>query len=111
MKNAHKSLLKDFLEVMQDYQTTQNNYNEKTRDLVKTQVLVGNPNATEEEIERAIDLGPEQLLAGNRRRAAQESYDYIQSRHDEILKIERSLEVRVHLCFRSHAVGSSSSFR
>lgn len=93
---------------MQEYQTAQNNFSEKSRDLVKAQVLLVNPAATDQEvritqflpfllivskIERAIEVGPEQLFAMDRRRAAQESYDYIQSRHNEILKIEKSLEV------------------
>eukprot|EP01128_Nolandella_sp_AFSM9_P006457 TRINITY_DN3325_c0_g1_i1.p1 TRINITY_DN3325_c0_g1~~TRINITY_DN3325_c0_g1_i1.p1 ORF type:complete len:265 (+),score=68.20 TRINITY_DN3325_c0_g1_i1:236-1030(+) len=103
MKNAHKSVLNEFLDIMQDYQTTQNNYNEKSRDLVKAQVLVVNPNATNEDVEKAITLGPAQVFAMDRHRAAQESYDYIQHRHDEILKIERSLD-EVHQMFVDMAV-------
>jgi len=103
MKTAHKSLLKEFLDLMQDYQTIQNNYNEKSRDLVKTQMLIVNPAATEQDIEKAIEQGPDQVFAMDRRRAAQESYDYIQSRHNEILKIEKSLE-EVHQMFLDMAV-------
>lgn len=56
-------------------------------------MLVANPDATEADIEKAIEQGPEQVFAQGRRQAAQESYDYIQHRHNEILKIEKSLEV------------------
>lgn len=97
---------------MQEYQTIQNNYNEKSRGIIKASVILVNPNATEADVEKAIQLGPEQALkidlftpelyllwvrwqvfAMDRRKAAMESYNYIQNRHDEILKIERSLEV------------------
>jgi t-SNARE complex subunit (syntaxin) len=103
MKNSHKSLTKEFLDLMQEYQTIQKNYNEKSRDIVKAQVILVNPSATEQDVERAIELGPDQVFAMDRRKAAMESYNYIQNRHDEILKIERSLE-EVHQMFVDMAV-------
>jgi len=102
-KNIHSSLLEDFLDLMQDYQGIQNKHNEEMRKLVKTQVLLVNPKATEEDVEKAIEAGSQTIFASESTRAAQESLRYIQNKHTEILKLEKSLE-EVHQLFVDMAV-------
>jgi len=102
-KNIHTSLLEDFLDLMQDYQGIQNKHNEEMRKLVKTQVLLVDPKATDEDVEKAIEAGPQLIFASDRAKAAAESLKYIQNKHTEILKLEKSLE-EVHQLFVDMAV-------
>jgi len=102
-KNIHTSLLEDFMDLMQDYQGIQNKHNEEMRKLVKTQVLLVNPDAKDEDVEKAIEAGPQLIFTSDRAKAAQESLRYIQNKHTEILKLEKSLE-EVHQLFVDMAV-------
>jgi len=102
-KNIHTSLFEDFMDIMQDYQGIQNKHNEEMRKLVKTQVLLVDPNATNEDVEKAIEAGPQLIFASERAKAAQESLKYIQNKHTEIVKLEKSLE-EVHQLFVDMAV-------
>jgi t-SNARE complex subunit (syntaxin) len=97
-KNIHTSLLEDFLDLMQEYQSIQNNHNEEMRRLVKAQVHLVDPQATDETVEKAILGGPQMIFSSDKVKAAQESLNYIQNKHTEILKLERSLE-EVHQLF------------
>jgi len=97
-KNIHNTLLEDFLDLMQDYQSIQNRHNEEMRKRVKTQVLLVDPKATDEDVDRAIENGPQLIFASDRAKAAHESLAYIQNKHTEILKLEKSLE-EVHQLF------------
>jgi len=97
-KNIHSSLLEDFLDIMQEYQSLQNNHNEEMRRLVKAQVQLVDPAATEETVEKAIMGGPQMIFSSEKAKAAQESLNYIQNKHTEILKLEKSLE-EVHQLF------------
>jgi len=104
-KNLHTSLLNEFLEIMQCYQSLQNKHNEEMRSIVKNQVLIVKPNATEDEVEQVIQSGSDQIFITNsaRGRAAQDSLNYIKDRHNEILQLEKSLE-EVHQLFVDMAV-------
>jgi len=98
--NIHGALMSHFVLIMQRYQDIQNNYNEKSRDILITQVKLKNPNATDDEIQAKIDSGDTQQLAiaSNKLDMANESYNYVQARHKEILKLEKSLQ-EVHQLF------------
>lgn len=103
MVNTHRSLTKDFLDIMQEYEELRNSYNKTSRDIVKSSILVSNPELTDEQVEKVIQLDPDQMMALNRKENAKEAYSYIQDRHNEILKIEKSLE-EVHQMFIDMAV-------
>jgi len=83
---------------MQEYQSVQNSHNEEMRRLVKAQVHLVDPQATDETVEKAILGGPQMIFSSEKVKAAQESLNYIQSKHTEILKLEKSLE-EVHQLF------------
>jgi len=102
-KNIHTSLSEDYLDLMQDYHGIQNKHNEEMRRLVKTQVLLVDPKATDEDVDKAIEAVPQLIFASERTKAAQESLKYIQNKHTEILKLEKSLE-EVHQLFVDMAV-------
>jgi len=98
--NIHGALMSQFVITMQRYQDIQNNYNEKSRDILVTQVKLKNPNASDADIQAKIDSGDTQQLAiaSNKLDMANESYNYVQARHKEILKLEKSLQ-EVHQLF------------
>lgn len=96
--NIHKALVHEFMDLMEIFQNTQNKFNEKSRDIVKTQVLLINPQATEEDIERAIEEGPHMIFKSDRAKAAAESLRYVQTKSKEIQKIEQSMN-EVHQLF------------
>eukprot|EP01125_Pyxidicula_operculata_P005965 TRINITY_DN2084_c0_g1_i1.p1 TRINITY_DN2084_c0_g1~~TRINITY_DN2084_c0_g1_i1.p1 ORF type:complete len:266 (-),score=59.83 TRINITY_DN2084_c0_g1_i1:84-881(-) len=101
-KNLHTSLLNEFLELMQVYQSLQSRHNEEVRNLVISQVKIVKPNATEEEVENVIQSGGDQIFATSKS-AAQDSLNYIKDRHNEIVALEKSLE-EVHQLFVDMAV-------
>jgi len=102
-RNIHGTLLEDFLDIMQEYQATQNNHNEEMRRLVKAQVQLVDPDATDETVEKAIVGGTQMIFSSEKAKAAQESLIYIENKHMEILKLERSLE-EVHKLFLDMSV-------
>jgi syntaxin 1A/syntaxin 1B/2/3 len=91
-KNIHGTLVEDFLDMIHEYQAIQNNHNEEMRRLVKAQVRLVDPSATDETVEKAIMGGPQMIFSSEKAKAAQESLNYIQNKHTEILKLEKSLE-------------------
>jgi len=84
---------------MHEFQAVQGSYNERSRGIIKTQVQLVNPNASDEDIQKAIENGPDQIFSTSERaKVAAEALTYIQDRHKEILKLQKSLE-EVHQMF------------
>lgn len=98
--NIRGALMSQYVLTMQRYQEIQTNYNDKSRDILITQVKLKNPNASEAEIQAKIDSGDTQQLqiASAKLDMANESYNYVAARHKEILKLEKSLQ-EVHQLF------------
>jgi len=96
--NIHITLLEDFLDLVQSYQSIQNHHNEEMRKLFKSQVLIVDPKATDEDVDRAIEHGPQIIFASDRTKAIHESLSYFQNKQTEIMKLEKSLE-EVHQLF------------
>jgi len=104
MRNIHKALLSLFMEAMHEYQAVQSSYKDNSREIIKKQVQVVNPDATSDDIERAINDGPEVIFSTSERaKVATEALAYMQERHKEILKLQKSLE-EVHQMFVDLAV-------
>jgi len=104
IRNIHKALLTSFMDTMRQYQEVQSTYKERSRDIIKKQVQLVNPDATNEEVEKAIESGSEQIFStSDRAKVASEALAYVQERHKEILKLQKSLE-EVHQMFVDLAV-------
>jgi t-SNARE complex subunit (syntaxin) len=91
---------KKFLEAVTEYQEIQIKYKTKFRDRIERQLRIVKPNATTEEIEHLIESGGEselfaqQILAGPQLAEARRALNDIQDRHQDIIKIEKSILVR-----------------
>ncbi|SCU91865.1 LADA_0F12618g1_1 [Lachancea dasiensis] len=86
-----------FLKLIQDYRIIEANYKEQNKDQAKRQYQIIQPEATEDEVEAAIsDVGGQQifsqaLLNANRRGEAKTALAEVQARHQELLKLEKTM--------------------
>ncbi|AMD21407.1 HER128Cp [Eremothecium sinecaudum] len=86
-----------FLTLIQDYRVTEANYREENKQQAKRQYRVIQPQASEEEVEAAIsDVGGQHifsqaLLNANRRGEAKTALAEVQARHQELLKLEKTM--------------------
>lgn len=86
-----------FLKLIQDYRVIEANYKDENKEQAKRQYMVIQPDATEDEIENAIsDANGQQifsqaLLNANRRGEAKTALAEVQARHQELLKLEKTM--------------------
>lgn len=86
-----------FLKAIQDYRIIESNYKEENKEQAMRQYKIVQPDATEEEVENAInDVGGQQifsqaLLNANRRGEAKTALAEVQARHQELLKLEKTM--------------------
>lgn len=86
-----------FLKLIQDYRIIESNYKEENKEQAKRQYMVIQPEATPDEVEAAIsDVGGQQifsqaLLNANRRGEAKTALAEVQARHQELLKLEKTM--------------------
>mmetsp|Transcript_29930 Transcript_29930/g.73652 ORF Transcript_29930/g.73652 Transcript_29930/m.73652 type:complete len:342 (-) Transcript_29930:34-1059(-) len=106
-KNMHGALTRKFVELMGEYQEVQSTYKKHLRDRVARQVKVANPAATEEEIEKAVDSGGGDIftdkLLSKADQTALNAYADVQSKHEELIKLESSIR-EVHQLFLDMAL-------
>jgi len=89
--NMHGTLSTKFLELMQEYQQVQAEYTAKYKERVRREMKIVKPEATEEEIEEAIQ-SPRPIFVGDREREkAKDALAFIQDRHNDIIKLEISM--------------------
>ncbi|KAG9303116.1 hypothetical protein G9A89_005074 [Geosiphon pyriformis] len=97
------NLRKKFLETLQNYQQMEYQNRQKYRQRMERQYKIVKPNASEEEIEAALDndeggqIFAQSLLQSTRYGAAREALREVQERHDEIKKIEKTIEELANL--------------
>jgi len=106
--NMHQTLTRKFLELMKEYQEVQTKYKNKYREKIERQYRIVKPNATQEEIDEAIDSGSVQpfqqsLLDNKKHEAAKDALAYIESKHKDILRIEQSIQ-ELHQLFLDMAI-------
>lgn len=86
-----------FLKLIQDYRIIDSNYKEESKEQAKRQYTIIQPEATDEEVEAAInDVNGQQifsqaLLNANRRGEAKTVLAEVQARHQELLKLEKTM--------------------
>ncbi|XP_076626588.1 syntaxin-1A isoform X1 [Colletes latitarsis] len=94
----YTSMLRLFSEVMEEYNTSMLRYHEKCRLLLQQQKLLIRKHITREELEKLLDSHENSLFVDNileDSRIARQQLSDIQSRHNDIVKLEKSItEVR-----------------
>ncbi|KAG0188068.1 Plasma membrane t-SNARE, secretory vesicle fusion [Apophysomyces sp. BC1034] len=98
--NQTATLRKRFLEVIQRYQDIERTYQQKYRQHIVRQIHIVKPDATQDEIDAVIDsdqppqLFSQSLMQASRMGEAREVLSEVQSRHDDIKRIEKTIVVR-----------------
>ncbi|KAF8902059.1 syntaxin-like protein [Gymnopilus junonius] len=89
-------LRKKFLEVLQDYQREEQESRIKSRQRIERQLLIVKPDATSEEINRAVDDGEQQVFAraltlSTRYGESRAAYREVEERQEDLKRVERTL--------------------
>ncbi|KAJ3039277.1 Syntaxin-1A [Rhizophlyctis rosea] len=92
----HGGLTKRFLDVMMEYKDIQKKYQDKYKQRLQRQFLIVKPQATPEEVEKMVsgETGPvfaQQIMQSGQRGEARRALMDIQDRHQDIVRIERSI--------------------
>jgi len=105
--NMHGTLTRKFLDLMAEYQEVQTKFKNKFRERVERQYKIVKPDATQQEIEEALEGGNTQIFAKeilNQRHAqAKDALNYIENRHRDILRLEQSIK-ELHQLFVDMAI-------
>lgn len=91
-KGQHATLSRKFLGVMSQFSELQAQNKMKQRDMVKRQCKIVDPSITDDAIDSVIENGTEgNIFSGKRLAEAEAALNDIQVRHQDILKLEKSL--------------------
>jgi t-SNARE complex subunit (syntaxin) len=107
--NMHSTLTQKFLELVQEYQEVQTSYKNKYQEKIERQYKIAKPDATQSEIEDAIESGDSskvfatQILDSHLHQQAKNALAYIEARHADIKKIEVSIK-QLHELFVDMAI-------
>jgi len=109
-RNMTDSLTQKFGDVLRNYQSAQTEYRDKVKTRMSQKVRIVKPDATQDEIEHAIESGEADQLyrsgtleSQNMHSQAKNALSYIQDRHREIVQIERSVS-ELHDLFLDMAI-------
>jgi len=99
-KNQSALLRSKFLEVLQNYQQVERDYRTRYKQRVERQFRIVKPDATPEEINAVVNdtqgggdqIFAQALTASTRYGESRAAYREVQERHDEIRRIEQTLE-------------------
>ncbi|KAG2221962.1 hypothetical protein INT45_010486 [Circinella minor] len=100
----HSAVKKRFIETIQRYQDIERTYQQKYRQRVERQIRIVKPDATPDEIDQVIDsdeapqIFAQSLMNTNRSGHANAVLNEVQSRHDDIKKIEKTI-LELHQLF------------
>ncbi|KAJ3293277.1 Syntaxin-1A [Borealophlyctis nickersoniae] len=94
--SQHGALTKKFLDVMMEYKDIQKKYQDKYKQRLQRQFLIVKPQATPDEIDKMMngETGPvfaQQIMSSGQRGEARRALQDIQDRHQDIVRIERSI--------------------
>jgi len=94
--NMHGTLTRKFLDLMAEYQEVQTKFRNKFRERVERQYRIVKPDATQEEIDDALESGNTQVfereLLNKRHEDARNALNYIENRHRDIIRLEQSIK-------------------
>eukprot|EP01113_Clastostelium_recurvatum_P003671 TRINITY_DN11605_c0_g1_i1.p1 TRINITY_DN11605_c0_g1~~TRINITY_DN11605_c0_g1_i1.p1 ORF type:complete len:317 (-),score=98.29 TRINITY_DN11605_c0_g1_i1:33-983(-) len=106
-QNQHGALTAKFQELVREYQDTQTNYKSKYEEKIKRQYKIARPDATEEEMDRAVHEEDAskvfmQELQGQPQ-AVIDAAEYIKERQRDIIRLEKSIH-ELHQLFMDMSV-------
>ncbi|KAK9711712.1 hypothetical protein K7432_007639 [Basidiobolus ranarum] len=96
-RNKYQALQEKFIEAIKKYQTVEYESRSRYRERVERQYRIVKPDASEEEIDNVLDedggnqLFAQALMSTSKSSEAREVLREVQSRHDDIKKIEKSI--------------------
>ncbi|KAJ3334365.1 Plasma membrane t-SNARE, secretory vesicle fusion [Blyttiomyces sp. JEL0837] len=94
-KGQQGNVAKKLLAVAEEYQKLQGSFKQKFKARMEREIRIARPDATPEEIERALDNNSgsafSQQLLSSRNAQSRRALEEVQSRHKELQKIEQSM--------------------
>ncbi|KAJ8284541.1 hypothetical protein COCON_G00033910 [Conger conger] len=93
-RTQHGVLSREFVELMGRCNTIQAQYRDRNVERIQRQLKITGNNVTDEELDRMIESGQTDVFIQNilsDAKATKQALNEIESRHDEILKLERSI--------------------
>lgn len=102
-KQQTGNLRQKFMDTLQEYQQVEFQNRQKFRERMERQYKIVKPNATQDEIDSALDnddggqIFAQSLMNSTRYGAAKDALQEVQKRHDDIKKIEKTIEELANL--------------
>ncbi|KAM9715775.1 syntaxin-4 [Menidia menidia] len=93
-RTQHGVLSKEFVELMGYCNTIQAQYRERNVERIQRQLKITGNNVTDEELDKMLESGQTDVFTQNilnDAKATKQALNEIETRHDEILKLERSI--------------------
>ncbi|CAN9508802.1 unnamed protein product [Ophioblennius macclurei] len=93
-RTQHGVLSKEFVELMGHCNTIQSHYRDRNVERIQRQLKITGNNVTDEELDTMLESGQTDVFTQNiliDAKATRQALNEIESRHDEILKLERSI--------------------
>ncbi|KAM6897623.1 syntaxin-4 isoform 2-T2 [Xenentodon cancila] len=93
-RTQHGILSKEFVELMGHCNTIQAQYRDRNVERIQRQLKITGTNVTDEELDTMLESGQTDVFTQNiliDAKATKQALNEIESRHDEILKLERSI--------------------
>ncbi|CAG00636.1 unnamed protein product, partial [Tetraodon nigroviridis] len=94
-RTQHGVLSREFVELMGHCNTIQAQYRERNVERIQRQLKITGTNVTDEELDEMLESGQTDVFTQNiliDAKATKQALNEIESRHDEILKLERSIK-------------------
>lgn len=94
-RTQHGVLSREFLELMGHCNTVQAQYRDRNVERIQRQLKITGNNVTDEELESMLESGQTDVFTQNilnDAKATRQALNEIESRHDEIIKLERSIK-------------------
>ncbi|KTF74242.1 hypothetical protein cypCar_00047400 [Cyprinus carpio] len=94
-RTQHGVLSREFLEVMGHCNTIQAQYRDRNVERIQRQLKITGNNVTDEELESMLESGQTDVFTQNilnDAKATRQALNEIESRHDEIIKLEKSIK-------------------
>ncbi|KAK6467830.1 syntaxin-4 [Huso huso] len=93
-KTQHGILSREFVDLMSKCNTVQSQYRDRNVERIQRQLKITGTNVTEEQLDEMLESGQTDVFTQNilkDTQATKQALNEIESRHDEILKLERSI--------------------
>jgi len=107
--NMHHTLTKKYLDLLTNFREVEEKYKNMHREKIERHLKIVNPDATEDDIQKAIETGStegifaKQFVDQQYAEEASSALQYVQSKHKQIMRLETSIE-QLHQLFVDMAV-------